>query len=59
MKKNRLHRQWSEKISDIVEDAFSTYLDLLRDAYDLAEERGDQKKMIEVEKELMQLGERR
>jgi hypothetical protein len=59
MKKKRLHKQWSERISDIVEDAFSTYLDLLRDAYDSAEERGDQKKMIEVEKELMQLGERR
>jgi hypothetical protein len=52
-------KEKSERIENLVEDAFSVYLDLLRDKYDMAEEQGDMHKMIEVEKEFMQLGERR
>lgn len=52
-------KQKSEKIEELVEGAFSVYLDLLRDAYDMAEERGDMQEMIRLEQELIQLGERR
>jgi hypothetical protein len=52
-------RSKSEKIEFYVESAFSVYLDIIRDEIERAEEQGDFKRMVELEKELIQLKERR
>jgi hypothetical protein len=58
MARKRLNLNKSEKLTDLVEGAFSTYLDLLREGIDVARETGNMKKEIDFTTELMKLGER-